>query len=125
VEVEAVLQPGKDAPAEHYHPIQEEHFLVLEGTLHVRIDGEERDLSACEVLVIPPEYPARDAVRTGCFDLPSAPARPRDRSDAGRQARCCKDDVEDIDVELPRFRGQVTVRRRWSVAAPSFRARPA
>ena len=43
---------GKPPPA-HYHPDQDERFQVLEGSLRVRLEGEERELSAGETLEIP------------------------------------------------------------------------
>lgn len=63
VEVESIFQPGKDEPAEHYHPIQEECFEVLEGVLQVRINGEIRYLGAGETLVIPAKV--RHGMRCG------------------------------------------------------------
>lgn len=53
LEVEAVWGPGGSAPPKHYHPAQDEHFEVLEGTLHTRVDGVERALGAGDTLDIP------------------------------------------------------------------------
>lgn len=47
---------GKPPPA-HYHPEQDEHFEVLEGTLTVKLDGEERDLPQGDALEIPRRTP--------------------------------------------------------------------
>lgn len=53
LELEAVYPPGGKPPPEHYHPAQEERFEAVEGTVHVRLDGRERELRAGETLVIP------------------------------------------------------------------------
>jgi mannose-6-phosphate isomerase-like protein (cupin superfamily) len=48
-----------DAPLaqSHYHPSQDEHFEVLEGTVRAVIDGEERRYSAGERFDIPAGTP--------------------------------------------------------------------
>ena len=53
IEVEGTWQPGGKPPPGHYHPDQDEHFEVLEGTLTARIEGEDRELKAGETLDIP------------------------------------------------------------------------
>lgn len=53
LEVEGRWGPGGKPPPAHYHPEQEEHFEVLDGTLTVMLDGEERDLGVGETLDIP------------------------------------------------------------------------
>jgi mannose-6-phosphate isomerase-like protein (cupin superfamily) len=53
IEVEATWTPGGKPPPGHYHPAQDEHFEVLEGTLTARIEGEDQDLGAGETLDIP------------------------------------------------------------------------
>jgi len=50
LEMESRFGPGGWPPAAHYHPTQHERFEVLEGTLRVILDGEQRDLGAGEVL---------------------------------------------------------------------------
>ena len=52
LEVEARYGPGKPPP-KHLHPDQDEHFRVLEGTLRVRTEGDERDLHAGDRIAIP------------------------------------------------------------------------
>ena len=47
------LRPGASVPTEHVHPIQEERFEVLEGTLTVTIAGKEVQLRPGEVGVVP------------------------------------------------------------------------
>jgi len=54
LEVEATYAPGSQAPPNHLHPSQDEHFEILEGTMQVQLDGEpERTLSAGETLDVP------------------------------------------------------------------------
>jgi quercetin dioxygenase-like cupin family protein len=53
LEVEAVYGPADDPPPPHLHPAQDEHFEVLEGELRVRLGGDERTLSAGDMLDIP------------------------------------------------------------------------
>jgi mannose-6-phosphate isomerase-like protein (cupin superfamily) len=52
-EVEGRWGPHGKPPPPHYHPDQDEHFEVLEGTLTMKLDGEERKLSAGDTLDIP------------------------------------------------------------------------
>lgn len=44
LEMESVYETNSVEPPPHYHPKQEEDFLVLEGELMVRVDGKERVL---------------------------------------------------------------------------------
>jgi mannose-6-phosphate isomerase-like protein (cupin superfamily) len=53
LEVEGTWGPGGKPPPAHYHPAQDEHFEVLEGTLTARVGGEERELEPGETLDIP------------------------------------------------------------------------
>jgi len=43
-EVEATYGPAGSPPPKHFHPVQDEHFEVLAGSIRTRIDGEEREL---------------------------------------------------------------------------------
>ena len=52
-EVEGRWGPAGKPPPAHYHPAQDEHFEVLEGTLMARVDGQERELRKGDVLDIP------------------------------------------------------------------------
>jgi mannose-6-phosphate isomerase-like protein (cupin superfamily) len=54
LEMDATYQPSSAQPIEHFHPKQVEHFEILEGTLHARIDGAERELRAGDELEIAP-----------------------------------------------------------------------
>jgi mannose-6-phosphate isomerase-like protein (cupin superfamily) len=53
LEVEGTWGPRGKPPPAHYHPAQDEHFEILEGTLTARVEGEERELRKGEVLDIP------------------------------------------------------------------------
>jgi quercetin dioxygenase-like cupin family protein len=53
LEVEGVWGPEGKEPPKHFHPTQDEHFELLEGRLHVRVDGVERALAAGETIEIP------------------------------------------------------------------------
>ena len=53
LEVEALWSPGGDPPPPHYHPAQEEHFEVLEGSLHTRIGKVERTYGQGETFSVP------------------------------------------------------------------------
>lgn len=50
LEMEASYQPSSTPPLEHFHPKQDEHFEILEGVMHARIDDEERELRAGDSL---------------------------------------------------------------------------
>jgi mannose-6-phosphate isomerase-like protein (cupin superfamily) len=53
LEVEGEWGSGGKPPPPHYHPAQDEHFEVLEGTLTARVDGEKLELGRGETLDIP------------------------------------------------------------------------
>ena len=57
LEVEGSYGPGGKAPPAHYHPAQDEHFEVIDGTLRAKVGGEQRDLGPGEVLDIPQGTP--------------------------------------------------------------------
>jgi mannose-6-phosphate isomerase-like protein (cupin superfamily) len=52
LEMEATYEPGEGRPPEHFHPCQSERFEILEGTMHARIAGEERELRTGEMIEI-------------------------------------------------------------------------
>ena len=54
LEIESTFQANSKEPPLHYHPYQEENFLVLSGELTVRIDGEFLRLKAGDTLHVPP-----------------------------------------------------------------------
>jgi glyoxylate utilization-related uncharacterized protein len=51
--MESTFAPHSTEPLQHYHPRQHETFKVLEGSLHVRINGKLRVLGTGETLEIP------------------------------------------------------------------------
>lgn len=53
LELEATFAPVEHRPPKHWHPSQDEHFEVLEGTLTANVDGRELVLRAGETLDIP------------------------------------------------------------------------
>jgi mannose-6-phosphate isomerase-like protein (cupin superfamily) len=53
LEVEGRWGPRGKAPPAHYHPSQDEHFEVLDGTLTARVDGQKRELGPGDTLDIP------------------------------------------------------------------------
>ena len=81
LEVETEYAPQGIAPPKHFHPEQDERFEVLEGSLRVNVDGEERDLAAGEAIEIP-----RKAVHQ-MWNPGDEPARASLADDAGRAHR--------------------------------------
>jgi quercetin dioxygenase-like cupin family protein len=53
LEVEGRWGPGGSPPPKHFHPSQDERFVVIDGDLHARVDGEERVMRPGDVLEIP------------------------------------------------------------------------
>lgn len=54
LEVEATYTPGSQAPPNHLHPAQDEHFEILEGAMQVQLDGgPTRTISAGDTLDVP------------------------------------------------------------------------
>lgn len=45
---------GTAGPPLHFHPVQEERFVVLEGVLHAQMDGQQHQFQAGETLIVPP-----------------------------------------------------------------------
>ena len=76
LEVEALYGPGGEPPPAHYHPAHEERFEVLEGSVHARVDGEERVLRQGDTLTLPQGAvhqmwnPGGDAARVSWKSLP-------------------------------------------------------
>lgn len=56
-QAEVYLQPGGFVAAEHIHPLQEEHFEVISGTLRGRVAGKELTISPGEQIVVPAGTP--------------------------------------------------------------------
>ena len=53
LELEATYAGGGSPPPPHFHPAQDERFEVLAGTMQVRMDGAEREITAGDVIEIP------------------------------------------------------------------------
>lgn len=51
---ESLIPAGVAGPPLHMHPRQEERFTVLNGALHLTVEGEPRMLHSGETLVVPP-----------------------------------------------------------------------
>lgn len=77
-----VLRPGQQGRI-HRHERQEEVFLVLEGTLTLAIEGEERDLAAGELVRVAPDLRRRLMNRGSarCVLLALGGATPHDGRD--------------------------------------------
>jgi quercetin dioxygenase-like cupin family protein len=56
-EVDIYLQPGGFVAAEHIHPLQEERFEVISGTLSGRVAGKELAGRPRAKIVVPPGAP--------------------------------------------------------------------
>ena len=54
VVIETVVQPDGFVAAAHVHPSQSERFAVAEGTLALKIDGQEKTLGAGDVTIVEP-----------------------------------------------------------------------
>ena len=53
LEVEAAYEPTDSPPPKHFHPAQDEHFEVVEGTLTARVGDSERELHSGDTLDVP------------------------------------------------------------------------
>lgn len=59
IEGDMHVAPHAEGPPEHVHPVQEERFKLVSGTLNVRAAGQERIVAEGEEIVIPPGTPHR------------------------------------------------------------------
>jgi quercetin dioxygenase-like cupin family protein len=57
LQAEIIMQPHGFVAAEHIHPIQEERFEVLAGSVKFRVSGVEKELQIGESAVVPPQTP--------------------------------------------------------------------
>ncbi len=57
LQIECFNKPNCPKEPEHIHPMQENRFEVLEGTLDFHIAGQERIVRSGETIVIPPRTP--------------------------------------------------------------------
>ncbi|HJR94991.1 MAG TPA: cupin domain-containing protein [Gaiellaceae bacterium] len=71
---EASLEPGR-ATQRHYHGRSEEIYLIVEGGGELEVDGERREVSAGDAILIPPGAwheltSGEDGVRLLCCCVP-------------------------------------------------------
>ena len=57
MQADVIMRPHGFVAAEHVHPIQEERFEVLSGSVKFRVSGVTRELHAGEITVVPPRTP--------------------------------------------------------------------
>ncbi|MBE2271388.1 MAG: cupin domain-containing protein [Anaerolinea sp.] len=57
MQADVIMRPHGFVAAEHIHPIQEERFEVLSGSVKFRVRGVTREVHAGEVTVVPPGTP--------------------------------------------------------------------
>ena len=57
LEMESTLKPHSVEPPFHYHPYQEENFVIISGELSVNIDGVIKTYSAGEKFHVPKNVP--------------------------------------------------------------------
>ncbi|MEZ4866008.1 MAG: cupin domain-containing protein [Caldilineaceae bacterium] len=57
LQADLYMQPGAFVAAEHIHPLQEERFEVITGTLRGRVAGEELSTGPGEKIVVPKGTP--------------------------------------------------------------------
>jgi mannose-6-phosphate isomerase-like protein (cupin superfamily) len=53
LEMESIFNPFSKEPPPHYHPFQKEHFIVLEGRIHMRVNGAVTELIKGAEIEIP------------------------------------------------------------------------
>jgi quercetin dioxygenase-like cupin family protein len=53
LEVEVTYRPHSSPPPDHFHPLQEEQFTILEGAMRVRRDGVEVTYEAGDTFTVP------------------------------------------------------------------------
>lgn len=57
MQADVIMRPHGFVAAEHVHPLQEERFEVLSGSVKFRVNGVERVVQAGETTVVPPRSP--------------------------------------------------------------------
>ena len=67
--VERLQKPGTGKADPHLHLDFEHRFAVLDGSLTLELDGEERTFGAGEEVHVPPRTPHRDPWNAGAEDL--------------------------------------------------------
>ncbi len=54
-----ILEPGKQACPAHYHMLEEEHLMILEGELTLRLGDRAYEMSAAHALINNGKAPCR------------------------------------------------------------------
>ena len=57
MQADVIMRPHGFVAAEHVHPLQEERFEVLSGSVKFRVRGVKREVHAGEIAVVPPGTP--------------------------------------------------------------------
>ncbi len=57
MQADVIMRPHGFVAAEHVHPLQEERFEVLSGSVKFRVNGVKREVRAGEITVVPPRTP--------------------------------------------------------------------
>ena len=57
MQADVIMRPHGFVAAEHVHPLQEERFEVLSGSVEFRVNGVKREAYAGEIAVVPPGTP--------------------------------------------------------------------
>lgn len=53
MQADVIMRPHGFVAAEHVHPLQEERFEVLSGSVQFRVNGVKREVHAGEITVVP------------------------------------------------------------------------
>ena len=57
LQAEVIMKPHGFVAAEHVHPLQEERFEVLSGSVKFRVNGVQREVHSGEIAIVPPRTP--------------------------------------------------------------------
>lgn len=57
MQADLIVKPHGFAAAEHIHPLQEERFEVLAGSVKLRVNGATREVHTAETAIVPPRTP--------------------------------------------------------------------
>lgn len=57
LQADLIVKPHGFVAAEHIHPLQEERFEVIAGSVRLRMNGIEKEIQKGESMIIPPRTP--------------------------------------------------------------------
>ena len=57
LQAEVIMKPHGFVAAEHVHPVQEERYEVLRGSVKFRVNGAESELQAGKIATVPQQTP--------------------------------------------------------------------